>query len=133
MIKTALPTGSFDQFLSSYEDDRASIEFNNEIHTILICIGLLTVILLIVLLIFSFVSKCMKLFNDETNSTTKINRYQSNFSINRQIKKSSISSSSSSSLLIGYQSNKTPLKPSLSATLRMLQYRQQHFPAIVHV
>ncbi|CAF4238500.1 unnamed protein product, partial [Rotaria magnacalcarata] len=22
MIKTALPTGSFDQFLSSYEDDR---------------------------------------------------------------------------------------------------------------
>ncbi|CAF3661341.1 unnamed protein product [Rotaria socialis] len=133
MIKTALPTGSFDQLLSSYEDDRASIEFNNEIHTILICIGLLTVILLIVLLIFSFVSKCMRLFNDEINSTTKINRYQSKFSINTRIKKSSVSSSSSSSFLIGYQPNKIPLKPSLSATLRMLQYKQQHFPAIVHV
>ncbi|CAM4892236.1 unnamed protein product [Rotaria socialis] len=132
MIKTALPTGSFDQLLSSYEDDRASIEFNNEIHTILICIGLLTVILLIVLLIFSFVSKCMRLFNDEINSTTKINRYQSKFSINARIKKSSVSSSSSS-FLIGYQPNKIPLKPSLSATIRMLQYKQQHFPAIVHV
>ncbi|CAF4675537.1 unnamed protein product, partial [Rotaria socialis] len=108
----------------------ASIEFNNEIHTILICIGLLTVILLIVLLIFSFVSKCMRLFNDEINSTTKINRYQSNFSINTRIKKSSVSSSSS--FLIGYQPNKIPLKPSLSATIRMLQYKQQHFPAIIN-
>jgi hypothetical protein len=57
-------------------------------------------------------------------------RYQSNFSASRQ---TSITSISSSAYLINYQPKNKSSKPSLSATLRMLQYKEQHLPSIVHV
>ncbi|CAF3586556.1 unnamed protein product [Rotaria sp. Silwood1] len=100
----------------------------------------------------------MKIFHDETITTTKSifietskknkkknisnrlfsvkqqqTRYkqkQSNFLINRQ---TNISSVSSSSFLINYQSNNMLSRSSLSTTLRMLQYKQQNLSAIVHV
>ncbi|CAF1300569.1 unnamed protein product [Rotaria sordida] len=139
MIKAIFPTNSFDQFLSSYEEeeDHVSIDDNNDIHSILVYIGLITIILFFLLLIFSLINKCMKIFHDETITTMKTKqqqirykRYQSNFLINRQTNMSSIPSSS---FLINYQSNNILSKPSLCATLRMLQYKQEKLSSIVNV
>ncbi|CAF2600278.1 unnamed protein product [Rotaria sp. Silwood2] len=88
MIKATFPTNSFDQFLSSYEEDHAK------------------------------------------QQQTRYKRYQSNFLTNRQ---TNISSVSSSSFLINYQSNNMLYKPSLSATFGILQYKQQNLSSIVNV
>ncbi|CAF4026239.1 unnamed protein product [Rotaria sordida] len=90
MIKAIFPTNSFDQFLSSYEEE--------EDHA--------------------------------KQQQIRYKRYQSNFLINRQTNMSSIPSSS---FLINYQSNNILSKPSLCATLRMLQYKQEKLSSIVNV
>ncbi len=57
MIETTLPTKLFDH--------------NDDIHSILVYIGLITVILLFLAVIFSLIGKCVKMFDDETITTTK--------------------------------------------------------------
>jgi hypothetical protein len=57
MIETTLPTKLFDH--------------NDDIHSILVYIGLITVILLFLAVIFSLIGKCVKMFDDETIITTK--------------------------------------------------------------
>ncbi|CAF3732100.1 unnamed protein product [Adineta steineri] len=131
MIKTTIPANPFEQFLSSYEENSDSIDYHDEIRSILVYIGLFTVILCFFLLLFSLIGKCLKIFNDETIPTAKKTqvqfKYRSNFSTSRQTSVSSISSASS---LINYYS---PSKPSLSTTIRMLQYKEQQLSPIVHV
>ncbi|CAF1302419.1 unnamed protein product [Adineta steineri] len=131
MIKTTIPANPFEQFLSSYEENSDSIDYQDEIRSILVYIGLFTVILCFFLLLFSLIGKCLKILNDETISTaqkTQVQfKYRPNFSASRQTSVSSISSASS---LINYHSSS---KPSLSTTIRMLQYKEQQLSPIVHV
>ena len=84
MIQTTLPTNLFDPFSSSYEQSISKsllkidsfksffiifkdiINQNNDIHSMLVYIGLITVILFVLFVIFSLMCKCRKMVIDET-------------------------------------------------------------------
>ncbi len=61
-----------------------------------------------------------------TQNQIEYKLYQSNFLTSRQTR-------ASSSFLINYQTYELSSKPSLSATLRMLQYKEQQLSSIAHV
>lgn len=91
MLKTTLPTSLFNQVSSSVEDDTSKslinfenfnflVKDNDNIHLILMYIGLITVILFVLFTIYSSICKCMKMF-DNINVKTK----KKSISLNKEL------------------------------------------------
>ena len=125
-------------------------EHSNELHLILVYIGLVTVILFLLLVIWKLTIRCRKMLNDDPVTTRKaLPRKRSgasrsilskdgsvhcvvgrakyfnraNSSISRQ---TTFSSLSSSSLLIGHYCSRSSSQPLLSPIPRTCQYKQQY-------
>ncbi|CAF0912714.1 unnamed protein product [Rotaria sordida] len=136
MIVTTVPTNVFEQFLSSYKENRHFNDNNNEMHSILVYIGLITVILFFLLVIFSLICRCMKMLDDKTVTTEKKKKqlrqrqYRTMSLTDRQ---KFLSQVSSSSLSANYHTNKSFERPSLLSTDRKLQYQKQNLLALLNV
>lgn len=111
-------------------------EQSNELHLILVSIGLVTVVLFLLLVIWKLMIRCRKMLNDDPVTMRKtLPRERSilvgrakyfnraNSSISRQ---TTLSSLSSSSLLIGHYRSRSSSQPLLSAIPRTCQYQQQY-------
>ncbi len=123
--------------------------FQGEIHSILVYIGLITVILFLLGVIYSLICKCLKMFDDEKIPTKKkskgilcwteisfffshlvqpqAKRYRTNSLTSRQ---TILSSASSSPLLTSYRTNKSLTKPS---SARILRCQRRSLLPIIHV
>ncbi|UJR09397.1 hypothetical protein I4U23_013639 [Adineta vaga] len=121
--------------IASDQDDETFIDYKEEIRSILVYIGLVTVILFLLLIIFSLICKCLKIFRSDTmkkkHPPMQSKQTSNHFLVNRHISTSSVASTA---LLMKYPTCQIAAsQPSLSETLRMIHYREQQLSSITNV